>query len=154
MQVIRGLAMKLGCCAPFMLLLGALGCGSVQPADIPGTWVMRDTSRSLLPTALREASARVVFDVKGTFTASEMPALFDVLGRRPVRLESGHGTWKIVSIGGEQRVQLEFSEIADWSNNEVPYWTELRVSGQSPSLHLYYYVGDPDKGTRVAFEKR
>jgi hypothetical protein len=140
--------------APFLLILGTFGCRSVRPADVPGTWVIGDASRSSLPAALQRTSARIVFDSNGTFTALEMPALFEFPGRRPARLESGSGKWTVVSSEGEQRVRLEFLEIAGWDKNGLPYGTELRVSMHSSPIQLYYFVGDPDEGKRVAFEKR
>jgi hypothetical protein len=146
--------MRLLWCAPLLLLSGALGCTRVEPADVAGTWVIREASRHNVPTALRRASGRIVFDRSGTFTAAELPALFGFPGRRPARLESGSGTWKIASRDGEPRVELVFQDIADWDSKALPFQTPLFVSGRSSSLQLYYFLGDPDDGSTVAFEKQ
>ena len=138
----------------FLFLFGMLGCKSLQPTDLPGTWVMNDASRRVLPTALQKASARIVLDPKGTFVASDMPGLFYFPGRRDARLESGSGTWKLISSEGRQQLQLEFREIADWKKNKLPYETQLDVSRGWSSLGLYYFIGDPDEGARIEFEKQ
>ena len=139
---------------PLVLILGALGCRSVQPVDVLGTWVITDASRSALPAALQKASATIVFDSDGNFRASEMPAMFDVPGRQPERLESGRGTWKVPPGDSRQRIQLECREIAEWTWSELPFGKELSVSSGWSSVELYYYVGAPDNGRRVVFEKR
>jgi hypothetical protein len=126
-----------------------LGCKSVQPSDLPGTWEMKDGSRESLPPELRNASAKIVLDANETFVASDIPGLFYFPKRRPARLESGSGTWGLVSREGKQQVQLNFQVINDWKD-ALPYGTQLDVSGKS----LFYFVGDADEGRRVTFEKK
>jgi len=130
-------------------LLGMLGCKDVQPSDLAGTWAMKDGSRKSLPAELQNASAKIVLDANGTFVASDMPGLFYFPGRHAARLESGSGTWKLVSHDGKQQVQLNFQVIADWKD-ALPYGTQLDVSSGS----LFYFLGDADEGRRVAFEKK
>ena|SRR5215203_617687 len=150
----RRVEMRLLWCVPLVLLSGVLGCTRVEPADLPGTWVIQEASRANVPTALRRASGRIVFDRSGAFTAAELPALFEFPGLRSARLESGSGTWKIASTDGEPRVELVFRDIADWDGKALPFQAPLFVSGRSPSLQLYYFLGDPDEGRTVAFEQR
>ena len=137
-----------------LLLLGMLGCKSVQSTDIPGTWTMNDTSRGVLPTGLPQASAKIVLDPKGTFVASDMPGLLFFPERHDARLESGSGTWKLVLSDGRQQVQLQFQQIDNWKKNELPYGTQLNVARGWSSLRLYYFIGDPDEGRRIELEKR
>lgn len=138
----------------FLLLLGIAGCKRVQPIEIPGTWVMNDASRQVLPAGLQQASAKIVLDPKETFIASDMPGLFFFPGRHDARLESGSGTWKLVLSEGRQQVRLEFQQIDDWKKSELPYGTQLDVSKGWSSVNLYYFIGDPDEGRRIEFEKR
>jgi len=131
-----------------------LGCKSVQPTELSGMWVMKGTSRQVLPTGLQQASATIALDARGTFVASDMPGLFFFPGHRDARMESGSGTWKLVSREGKQQIQLEFHEIADWKSQELPYGTQLDVSRGWSSLNLYYFFGDADEGRRIEFEKK
>jgi hypothetical protein len=78
-----------------------------------------------------------------------MPGLFYFPGRHAARLESGSGTWKLVSHEGKQQVQLNFQVITEWKE-ALPYGTQLDVSSGS----LSYFLGDADEGRRVAFEKK
>lgn len=135
--------------AILVAFFGMLGCKSVQPSDIAGTWVMKDDSRRVLPTELRKASGKIVLDANGTFVASDVPGLFYFPEHHAAQLESGTGAWKLVSREGKQQVQLDFQTIADWKD-ALPYGTQLDVSKGS----LYYFFGDADEGRRVSFEKR
>ncbi len=139
---------------PIALLFGMLGCKSVQPSALTGTWVMTDASRQVLPTELQKAPAKIVVDVNGTFVASDMPGLFYFPGRRTARLESGSGVWKLVSREGRQQVQLDFHAIADWKETDLPYGTQLDVSRGFSAVSLYYFLGDADEGRRVEFERK
>jgi hypothetical protein len=131
-----------------------LGCKSAQPTELPGTWLMTDESRQVLPTGLQQASAKIVLDAKGTFVAANVPGLFFSPERRDARLESGSGTWRLVSRDGKQQVQLDFHEIVDWRRNELPYGTQLDVSRGWSALSLYYFLGDADEGRRIEFAKQ
>lgn len=125
-----------------------LGCKSVQPGDLTGTWVMKDRSRRVLPAELQRASAKIVLDANGTFVASDIPGLFYFPGRHAAQLDSGSGVWKLVSREGKQQSQLDFQVIAGWKG-ALPYGTQLDVSKGS----LFYFFGDADEGRRVSFDK-
>lgn len=143
--------------ATLFSLLGMLGCKSVQPSNLAGTWVMKDSSRQVLPTELQNASPKVVLDANGTFVASEMPEElpptppYDVK-RRNVRLDTGSGVWKLVSREGKQQVQLNFQTME--GNKDVPYGTQLDVSQEWSAMSLYYFLGDADEGHRVSLERK
>jgi hypothetical protein len=132
-----------------MLLFGMLGCTSVGPSDLIGTWVIKDASRQVLPTELQKPSAKIVFDRNGTFVASGLPGLFYFPGRHAAQLDTGSGAWRIVSRDGKQLVQLDFQAIEGWKD-ALPFGTQLNVSRGS----LFYFFGDPDEGRRVAFERK
>jgi hypothetical protein len=126
-----------------------LGCKTVNSRDVTGTWTLQDESRKSLPAELQSASAKVVLEANGTFTASNMPGLFYFPSRRPAQLNSGSGVWKLVSHDGKQQVQLNFKTISDWKD-ALPYGTQLDVSNGS----LFYFFGDADEGQRIEFEKK
>lgn len=78
-----------------------------------------------------------------------MPDLFAFPGRDVPRLGTGSGTWGLVSLDGQQKVQLKFQVIAN-RKDTLPYGAQLDISSGS----LYYFLGDPDDGRRVSFEKK
>ena len=129
--------------------LGLIGCKTVQPKDLVGTWVMTDSSRSILPDDLKHASGKIILNANGTFSASEMPGLFYAPGLYAARLENGTGTWKIISEDGEERLLLNFQTIAKW-NDSLPYGNDLFIGRGN----LFYFLDDPDEGRRVSFEKK
>ncbi len=134
-------------------LMGMLGCKSVQPSELTGSWVMTDASRQVLPTELQEAPAKIVVGANGTFVASDMPGLFCFPGFRAARLESGSGVWKLVSREGKQQVQLDFHAIADWKGTDLPYGMQLEVSRGWSAVSLFYFLGDADEGRRIDFDR-
>jgi hypothetical protein len=133
---------------------GMSGCHNIQPSDLTGTWLMKDSSRQALPTDLQKASPKLVVDAKGSFVASDMPGLFYAPGARAARLESGSGAWKLISSDGKQQVQLDFREIDDWNKSNLPYGTQLNVSRGWSAVSLFYFLGDADEGRRIDFERR
>jgi hypothetical protein len=132
-----------------LLLFGTLGCSNSKTGDLVGTWVISESSRRVLPAELQTASAKLVLNSDGTFVASSMPGLFYFPRQHAVRLENGRGVWKLVSREGKQQVQLDFQVITDWKDG-LPFGTQLEVSRGS----LYYFLGDPDEGRRVEFERK
>jgi hypothetical protein len=138
-----------------VLMSTLLGCSRVQPEQIAGTWILKDSSRSVLPANLRRGTPRIVLDKDGTFVASDVPALFEFPGHRDARLESGKGEWRIASTHGNPEVRLDFKEIDQWNPNELPYGTQLRIAqGVLSKVTLFYFLGDPDEGRIVSFERR
>ena len=135
--------------ATLLLLAGILGCRDAQPGDLTGTWLMKDVSRASIPPPLERVSASIILHPDGTFVATDVPGLFYFPGRRAIQLESGSGTWKLVSREGKQQVQLDFQIIGGW-NDALPYGKQLDVSKNS----LFFFLGDPDEGKRISFERK
>ena len=114
---------------------------------------MKGSSRQVLPREVQQALPKIVLDADGTFVVSEVPGLFYSPGRRAARLESGRGVWKLVSGEGKQQVQLDFHVIAEWKEIDLPYGTQLDVSRGWSAVSLFYFLGDPDEGRMIDFEK-
>jgi hypothetical protein len=137
-------------------LFGALGCTRhvVRASDLPGAWVLSDASRPSLPPAFRDASATIVLDEDGRFSASDVPG--EMLFVRPNgrdRLVTGRGFWRLDLKTGMQVLQLDFHAI-EGALSKVPYGTQLHISAEASGLTLFYFQGDPDAGKRVIFERR
>jgi hypothetical protein len=110
---------------------------------------MTEASRGRLPSDLQKAKPRIVLDASGSFVASDMPALFYVKESDTAKLENGNGVWKLVSRGGQQDLQLEFQSRAN-EQAAGSVGRRFHISGGS----LFYFIGDPDEGRRVSFEKK
>lgn len=109
----------------------------------------------MLPASVRNASPKIVLFREGTFTASEMPGLLYVDRGDQPRLDSGSGTWTMVSREGGQEIQLNFHAITGGSTQlPVPYGAQIMVSKLWSTSHMEYYIGDQDQGMRVEFEKK
>jgi hypothetical protein len=84
----------------------------------------------------------------GTFACSNIPGLFYFPGRIPLRLESGHGKWRLIREDGNQEIQLNFDAIDNWPD-QLPFGTQLPLSPN----RLEFFLGDADEGRTVEFEK-
>jgi hypothetical protein len=134
--------------------LGMLGCKNVQPGDITGTWLMKESSRQALPPELQKVSPKIVLDAKGTFVVTDIPGLFYIPGNHAARPESGSGTWKLISNEGKQQVQFDFHEINDWHKTDLPYGIQFDVSRGWSAVRLFYFLDDADEGRRIDFERK
>jgi hypothetical protein len=150
---------RLTASAVLLFLLGMLGCRNVRPSELAGNRVMEDSSRSLLPAESRAAAATLELNADGTFVASQVPEdlppnpPYDDLNQHNIiRLDTGSGHWALVSEENEQQVQLSFQTMA--GNKDVPYGTQLFISKGLSKVSLFNFLGDPDQGRRISFEKR
>jgi hypothetical protein len=111
---------------------------------------MKDSSWQVVPADLRNGRPKIVIDATGSFVAFDMPGLL----KSSPQLDSGSGDWKLVSREGQQQIQLDFQIIANWNKTNLPYGTQLDVSRGWSSVSLFYFIGDPDKGRMIEFEKK
>ncbi len=145
--------------AVLLSLLGLLGCKNMQPGDLVGIWVMKDSSRHVLPIELQKAVPKIVLDANGTFVASEIPEELPPPPtqpynprRRNVRLDSGNGAWRLASREGKQQIQLNFQTME--GEKDVPYGMQVEVSRGWSAVSLDYFLGDADEGRRISLEKK
>jgi len=134
-----------------------IGCSSVKPSEVAGTWVVTDESRHLfLPAAQQKTAAKIVLGANGTFVSSEIPE--DLLYGPPeagAQLVTGSGDWKLISREGRQQVQLNFETIAIGQRGAVPHGAQLNVSKEWSTLSLFYFQGgDADQGRKIEFAKK
>ena len=123
------------------------GCTNVKSADLVGTWVLSNPSRSLMKLE-PGTDASLVLDKEGTFVAANLPRFLHS-GGSSGETSSGNGRWRMIARDGKQQVQLDFHKIVGW-NGPLPYGAQLEVSGKS----LYYFVDDPDEAKRVSLQRQ
>lgn len=133
--------------------VGIIACKGVRFNDLNGTWVLKDTSRQILPVELQTDRARMILKPDGTFVVSGMPGLF-YAPQGAMQLDSGSGFWKLVSRDGKQQVQLDFYIKSGTPVKGGPFSTQLNVSRKLSKIKLFYFVGDPDDALRIDFEKK
>jgi hypothetical protein len=114
---------------------------------------MTGSSRQILPMELQKNSAKIVLSANGTFAASDLPGIFDFPPER-AHLDGGSGIWKLVSREGKQQLQFDFELISSGKVNNLPFGMQMEVSKGWAAVSLYYFLGDPDEGLRVSFEKK
>jgi hypothetical protein len=150
--------LKLRTTRPFagLLLVGLLGCRDVKPIDITGTWIMTRETRQRLPLTQQKTRAAIILDSNGTFAVSDVPE--DLLYDPPDvadGLVTGSGVWKLISLEGEQQIQLDFHAIVKGKRGThgLPYGTQLDISKGWSTTRLFYFQGDPDDVRKVTFER-
>ena len=139
---VRSHASRLGQVAGLLLLCSTIGCTSVKPDDLVGSWSMTESSRRYLPSEVSRVAPRLTLNSGGTFSAVEYPRS----GLRETWTAfSGRGTWTFQRPAGSEDVYLAFDD--DFGN-------QLWISNfpGSPTT-LYFSVGDPDSGRRIQFTR-
>lgn len=137
-----------------LIAAGMLGCSrqNLNPNDLTGTWAINPISRKNLPIELKNASATITFDNAGKFVARELPGfLYAMPGNK--RIDSGIGSWELVSRKNGQQLQLNFSSITNNAEAKLPYGTQLYLSKKSYGVVIYYFIGDPDEGLKIELMK-
>jgi hypothetical protein len=127
-------------------VLYAVSCAKPTQADLVGRWALTDGSRQYLPANLRTAAGQVDLVADGTFTAVGLPDMRIESSGRIISTRDGRGTWKILTLGGTDRVELVF---ADGRGSELQISTSI-----SSGPTLYYFLADPDSGQRLEFVRR
>jgi hypothetical protein len=121
----------------------AVGCATPTQAELVGRWGLTDRSRQYLPANLKTAAGQVDLAADGTFTAIGLPDMRIESFGPIISTRDGHGTWKIMNLGGTDRVELVFS---DGRGSELQISTSI-----SSGPTLYYFLTDPDSGQRLEF---
>ena len=115
--------------------------GTVALITETGRYILVDSSIEIFPD--------------GTFEMKNMPDWWlDSLGNSNGRLESGKGTWELISWGEYWRVTLDFDPGGTFKDySEDGFSTFKEVGGDQPPYSLWFYIGDPDRGRVMIFEQ-
>lgn len=129
------------------------GCTKAKTEELVGTWRIVEASRGVLPAPLKAAApATIVLSGDGRFTVSVLPGFLNT-PPEPEGLDSGDGVWKLISREGKQEVQLEFQSRQGKNASRVPFGAMLEITKGLGRPTLYYFIGDPDEGRMVEFER-
>ena len=131
---------------PSVFVFVILGCGRPEAVQLAGTWRIKETSKRILSAELNSTQSEIALNANGSFTAHSLPGLFENPPRR-LQPDGGSGVWKLVRREGEYQVQLDFQM------DGGPFSFPLKVSRGWSKTTLFYFLGDPDEGLRVDFEK-
>ncbi len=125
------------------------GCTKAKTEELIGTWRIVEASKGVLPAPLKTAPATIVLSGDGKFAVSALPGFLTT----PPEPDSGEGVWKLISRDGKQEVQLEFRSRRGEDASRVPFGAMLEISKGLGRPTLYYFIGDPDEGRMVEFER-
>ena len=132
-----------------VFLVSLSSCTKAKTEEVVGTWHIVEASRGVLPAQLKTAPATIVLSGDGRFAVSALPGFLNT----PSELDSGEGVWKLTSRDGKQEVQLEFQSRQGEDAARVPYGATLEISKGLGNPTLYYFIGDPDEGRMIEFER-
>ena len=122
-----------------------------EKSNLVGTWV--PTSATLKDMQNRGkysiSKHELILRSDGSFSLINMPDWWtDGFGVSKKGFESGSGTWDVIQedqgiLGKTWEVKLDFPT----------YWTSLNLLHQSPPYLIHIYIGDPDSGNAMIFER-
>jgi hypothetical protein len=121
--------------------------------DIIGIW-------SLSPSSLQEmrmegryeiSTHTLTFKDDGTFEMVNMPDLWLNFGQSNQDFYSGSGRWEFVkNYQGYWTVEVHFTSLPGYKNGLV---TSFYVGQNEAGYYIYDFIGDPDSGDVIVFEK-
>jgi hypothetical protein len=116
--------------------------------------MLTEQTRTPVTSQPRQATGTIDFEQGGRFSARDVPV--GILGTQRTQqphVFSGAGTWKLVSKGGSQEVELLFQEMQNSVSLRTPYGTRLIIGERGTSIVLFFFDGDPDEGRKVEFQR-
>ena len=126
-------------------------------AVIEGTYQLDDSSAGAVKEAGYEkvdATLRILGD--GTFTVTDVPDWWNRFGNHHEGYDSGRGAWNLSEEQGTWRLRLDFESRREFHSTpaEDGLSTSITISGKHPPFVLWFYIGDPDSGRVMVFERQ
>ena len=127
--------------------------------DLVGTYVPDAKTLRWIRQAGKypEVENSVVLSADGSFQMINMPDCWtDPFGIPKGRFDSGIGEWQSVRLQEWWDLRLTFRSRKEFASDphDSGWVTFVPVVGQTPPYRLWLYVGDPDGGQRMIFEKK
>jgi hypothetical protein len=151
----------IGGCALFWVMGDSLMSSMYPPApsrkpaeqDIVGLWQLTESSlESIRKEGYEPGVHAFEFRDDGTFVMTNLPDMVWNFGESGGEFESGSGTWNIeTDVNGNWSIRVHFTEMDGVANDLVTYFY---LYGNQPPYLIYDYVGDPDSGYIITFERR
>lgn len=153
-------ALILGCVA-FWLISDSLMSSFYPPSpsrrpaeqDIVGIWQLTQGSlESIQEDGYVVSTHTIEIKADGSFTLTNLPDSVWNFGEVGGKFESGSGTWSIeLDPNRDWSIALHFTKL----NGKVDdFYTHFFLYGKEPPYRIYDYIGDPDSGRILSFEKR
>lgn len=129
-----------------------------DPADLVGVYAPTEASWRLIleeggyerqEGGYERQETGLTLAANGTFTMTLMPDWWvDPFGKPGGGYHSGTGTWSVVPHQTWWDVQLDFD-----SPSPPVGMTSMPLVGDAPPYRIWFYVGDPDSGDVMIFER-
>jgi len=118
-------------------------------ADLVGTYALTPSTVQFLKDegGYEAVGASIALAADGTFEMVDMPDWWGA-GEPGGGFDSGSGTWKTVKHQEWWDVELHFT-----SEDPPVGTTSIPIAGQAPPYSLWFYIGDPDSGDIIIFER-
>ncbi|MES2308383.1 MAG: hypothetical protein V4507_05940 [Verrucomicrobiota bacterium] len=121
-----------------------------QESDLIGLWVPTpNTLKDMEKTGGYVISKHeILLKEDGTFSMINMPDWWrDGFGDSKKGFESSEGRWELTQT-------QDWTKIWDITLHFSGYGTSVKLLGQKPPYRIHIYVGDPDSGHVMLFEKK
>jgi hypothetical protein len=122
-----------------------------DPQDLVGVYAPTETTRRFIMEdgGYPRCAPRLTLAADGIFTMTAMPDWWlDPAGVPGGVFYDGAGTWLVVSHQDWWDLELDFD------GADLPVGaTSMPLVGQAPPYRIWFYVGDPDSGDVMVFER-
>ena len=115
-----------------------------------GSWKIDKYSYELIEKKeYKQKNVKLIIKNDGSFAAKNFPDFVNVFSENKMNeYINANGTWKI----GKDFKGEKWTLSLDFNKSEY-FSTEFELYRQDEKLILWYFVGDPDSGERLLFEK-
>lgn len=120
-----------------------------------GTWEIDAFSYSYIKEVINldGKQVRLNLNKNGEASISNMPDFSTANIEKPTQLVSLNGTWKLKPTYKKDRWQLLLS-FAKQKNLQLGFSGYYDLYQRNDSLFLWHFIGDPDSGNRLLFQRK
>jgi len=141
----RGTSRSLIVAVAALIMFCAACSRRITPSEVEGLW--RQASGNAVAAF---AATRLEFRSDGTFGFERMPReFFGSFVTLPPRVDA-EGSWALSQDGGNSRIELS-AHVVD--GESTLFGKSVYVSGSVGAVSISFFLGDPDLGQGVRFEK-
>jgi hypothetical protein len=127
--------------------------------DLVGAWVPTPRTRRAVAEKGKYPPAETVVTLAadGSFRADNIPDWWNTSFGKPAgKFDSGSGKWSVERYQGSWRVELHFDSTAEFHSAEPGpgLLKQALLVGVQPPYLLQFFIGGPDSGNAMNFERR
>lgn len=128
-----------------------------DPANIIGTYrLSEESAKAVKDAGYSQIDGKIEILPDGKFSMSKIPDWWNKFGKSLGGYDSGQGKWELKKQQSWWCLFVDFESRRDFHSkpDESGFVTTMTISGKRPPYYLLLYVGDPDNGNVMVYERQ